>query len=52
MSSDGTQVQQFYDLNLGNLTLNLPKDNGFQSTKEAQNVGQINWNLTTAPNGK
>lgn len=52
MSSDGTQVQQFYDLNLGNLTLNLPKDNGFQPTKEAQNVGQINWNLTTAPNGK
>ena len=52
MSSDGTQVQQFYDLNLGNLTLNLPKDNGFQPTKQAQNVGQINWNLTTAPNGK
>lgn len=52
MSSDGTQVQQFYDFTLGNLTLNIPQDHGIKPQKDPAQVGQIDWNLTTGPNGK
>ncbi|CAM4026063.1 BspA family leucine-rich repeat surface protein [Catellicoccus marimammalium] len=48
MKADGRQPQNFYDLTLGNLTLNT-KDNGHISPKSYS--GQIDWNLTTGPNG-
>lgn len=49
MKADGQQDRAFYDLTLGNLTLNVPNDSKLQP-KSYQ--GQIDWNLTTGPNGK
>lgn len=51
MTSNGNQVQQFYDFTLGNLTLNIPQDHGIMPQKDPTTVGQIDWNLTTGPNG-
>lgn len=49
MQSNGLQSQNFYDLNLGNLTLNLTTNNGLRPV--TKQVGQINWNLSVGPNG-
>lgn len=51
MTSNGNQIQQFYDFTLGNLTLNIPQDHGITPQKDPTTVGQIDWNLTTGPNG-
>lgn len=42
------QKQSFYDLNLGDLTLNVLSDGELQ-LKSCQE--QMNWNLTTELNG-